>query len=121
MLNDETFKANADHTSNQYKFMVNSGSDSRVDLAGTAGEKVIGVLQNKPGAAGRAASVRVRGKSRIRAGGTIVGGGGFQTDASGTAIATTSGSQEVGTAITSVASGGIFEGEINQPGIVSLA
>ena len=121
MDRDETFKANADLSSNQYKFMVSSGSDSRVDIAGTAGEKCVGVLQNKPAAAGRAAAVRVRGRSRIRSGGTIVGGGGFQTDASGTAIATTSGSQEIGQAITSVASGGIFEGEITQPGIVSLA
>ena len=117
MLNDETFKANDDLSAHQWKFMVSSGSDSRVDIADTAAEKVVGVLQNKPAAAGRAASVRTRGVSRVRAGGTIVGGGGIQTDASGTAIAITSGGQEVGQAKTSVASGGIFEMEITQSGV----
>lgn len=112
---NEGFDANADLSAKQYYMVVNS-TGNRVDAAGTAGEEVIGVIQNKPSAAGRRATVTLLGYTRVRAGDTITAGGVFATDANGTAVAVTSGSYGAGVAITGVASGGIFQGHVTHPG-----
>jgi hypothetical protein len=75
----------------------------------------IGVLQNKP-KSGEHATVRVFGRSRIKAGGTITAGGAFTVTANATATAVASGQYILGIAITGVASGGIFTGFINHAG-----
>ena len=63
---DVSFKAAADLSSYQYCF-VELSADNTVAKFGTASSIAIGVLQNKPTAAGQAARVRVLGVSRVRA------------------------------------------------------
>ena len=68
---DYTFEAGADLSTKQY-YAVKLDSNGQVVVAG-AGEAAIGILQNKPAAAGRAAQVRVSGVSHWVAGGAIAG------------------------------------------------
>jgi len=112
---DETFVANADLTGKQYSIVVNS-TGNRVGLSGAAAAAV-GVLQDKPNT-GEFGTVRVAGRSRVRAGGTIADGGLFTSDATGGAVAVASGGYALGHAITGVASGGTFTGNINHAGYV---
>lgn len=110
---DEAFVANADLSGKQYYIVVNS-TGNRVGVSG-AGAAAAGVLQDKP-QSGEHGTVRLVGRSRVRAGGTITAGGLFASDATGTATAVTSGAYALGLAITGVASGGIFDGIINHAG-----
>lgn len=82
---DQTFEAGADLSTKQY-LGVKLSSDGQIDPAG-AGELCIGVLQNKPAAAGRAATVRVLGVTRMVAGGAIDPGAPVACDAAGKAVA----------------------------------
>jgi hypothetical protein len=61
---DVSFKAAKDLSSYQYCF-VELSADNTVTSYGTSTSIAIGVLQNKPTAAGQAARVRVLGVSRI--------------------------------------------------------
>jgi hypothetical protein len=75
---DKTWEANADLSSNQFRFVKGvagpaGGVQGRVGLA-TIGTRSIGILQNKPDAAGKGAVVRLSGTSKL------------QVDGSGTAI-----------------------------------
>ena len=110
--------SNADLSAYQYHFMVNSGT-RRVDRSDTAGESTFGVLQNKPAAANRDASVCAQGRTKMFAGGTIVGGADITVTLSATAVTAASGDYIVGKAITGVASGGIFDGVIVHAGFMS--
>lgn len=65
-LLDITFKAAADLSSYQYHFVYLSAANT-VNVAG-ANAKTIGILQNKPDAAGESALVRVMGTSQLVAG-----------------------------------------------------
>lgn len=114
MSDFETFVANEDLSTHQYKFLVNS-EGQLVARADTAGEATIGLLQTKP-TSGRTASVRVDGKSRCFAGGTITAGANITVTASATATAVASGDYILGNAITGVASGGLFFLEITHAG-----
>ena len=69
---DVTLLAAGDLSTYQYKF-VKLSADNTVTYAG-AGEAAIGVLQNKPSAAGQAARVRVFGVTRVVGGVTIAYG-----------------------------------------------
>lgn len=111
---DETFVANNDLDDYQYHILVNS-TGNLVDRAVSAGALCCGVLQNKP-KSGEHATVRMLGRSRIKAGGTITAGNAFTTTASATATAAGSGQYILGIAITGVASGGIFQGLITHAG-----
>lgn len=112
--NHETFVANEDLSTHQYKLMVNS-ANQLVARADTAGEATIGLLQTKP-TSGRTASVAVLGKSRCFAGGTITAGANITATASATATAVASGDYILGNALTGVASGGLFMLEITHAG-----
>lgn len=72
---DKSFKATADYSTKQYYFMKLSTVVDTVTLCSAATDRVTGVLQNKPAAAGRAAKVRKLGESMV------------VSDGSGTAIA----------------------------------
>lgn len=61
-----TREAGADLSSNQYHF-VSVSADGQVDGTGD-GEVALGVLKNKPNAAGRAASIQVSGITKVRVG-----------------------------------------------------
>ncbi len=111
---DETFVADADLSGSQYRIVISSGTASHVGLSG-AGAVAIGVLQDKP-TAGQFGTVRLAGKSRVKAGDTITAGALFTSDATGGAVAVASGNYCLGTALTGVASGGVFTGHINHAG-----
>lgn len=73
---DESFKATADYSTKQYYFMKLSTSVAdTVTLAAAATDLCIGILQDKPAAAGRRGKVRILGISQV------------VSDGSGTAIA----------------------------------
>ena len=80
-----TFEAGADLSAGQFKF-VTLAADGQVDITSSAGGNAIGVLLNKPAAAGRAATVCVSGSVMITCGGTITAGDQIQSDANGDAL-----------------------------------
>lgn len=69
---DISLKAAGSLSGYQYCF-VKLTADNTVDICGD-GEQALGILQNKPSAAGQAARVRVMGVSRIVAGETLAYG-----------------------------------------------
>jgi hypothetical protein len=84
---DITLLAAGDLSSYQYRF-VKMSADNTVDVCGN-GEKAIGILQNKPSAAGQAARVRVFGVSRLEEQATITYGAYVGSQASGEGVAVT--------------------------------
>lgn len=81
--------AAADLSTKQY-YGVKVDSNGRAALA-AAGEPCIGVLQNKPDALGKEASVAVLGVSKMVSAGTIAAGARVATDANGKATTATLG------------------------------
>ncbi|TXH52456.1 MAG: DUF2190 family protein [Desulfurellales bacterium] len=71
---DESFRATADYSTKQY-YAMKLGAEDYVTLAAAATDRCVGVLQNKPAAAGRGANVRILGITQAI------------SDGSGTAIA----------------------------------
>jgi hypothetical protein len=69
----------------QYRFVKVTGA-KQCGLATAAGDAVVGVCQNKPQVAGEAATVAIRGVSRVLAGGAFIPGDKIDTDANGRAI-----------------------------------
>ena len=88
MANEEllkcvTLEAAADLSTKQY-FGVVIDSSGQAALAGAgATNKIIGILQDKPDAVGRAGSVGIYGKSKAVLGGTVASGAKVTTDANG--------------------------------------
>ena len=64
--------ASADMSSDQFKFVKMTTTDSTVELCDIDGEVPLGVLQNDPSAAGQAAAVVCGGHVKVMAGETIV-------------------------------------------------
>ncbi len=111
-LQSISIEAGADLSAGQYKF-VQVATDGQVDLVGSAGADAIGVLQNKPDAAGRAAKVGFSGISKVTLGGTVAMGAKVQSDASGDAILAASGDHVLGTCIKGGAVGEVGEVLLN--------
>lgn len=82
-----TLEASADLSTHRYKLVAVNGS-GQVALAG-AGDMAIGVLQNKPSAQGRSATVRVSGVSKVVAGAAVSAGAQVTSDANGKAVTAT--------------------------------
>jgi len=112
-----TFEAGEDLSSAQFKF-VTLESDGQVDLADAAGERAIGVLLNKPDAAGKAATVAITGKVMVEAGATVAAGAQLQTNAAGEAITAAAGDVVMGYALEDAVDGQIFAMELIQGGNV---
>lgn len=72
-------------TSKQWYLMKKNSSDKRYALCDTDGEMFMGILQNKPGAAGDAADIMAFGVSKAVAGEVLTPGMLFGTDSSGRA------------------------------------
>ena len=81
-------KANADLSTHQFKFMKVSG-DFTVDLNTTNAGNCLGVLQDKPNAAGVPANVMVDGVTKVKLGATLTAGAEVMSNASGVAVAAT--------------------------------
>lgn len=101
-----TLPANGDLSANQFKF-VKLNSSGRLVACG-AGEPAVGVLQDDPRAAGRAAMVAIGGIVKAKAEGTVAAGADVASDADGGIIAATTGQIVLGTAVTGGASGEII-------------
>lgn len=83
---DLTFKAGANLATKQYYLLKADTTADQVVLAG-ANDKVLGVLQDKPNAAGKSASVTVIGTTKVVLGNTVAYGDSLISDANGKAIA----------------------------------
>ncbi len=92
------------HGGKQYHFVKVTGAHT-AGLAGAA-EKAHGVLQNKPQQPGAAATVAIRGVSKVVASGVIAAGTEVEADANGQAVGFTAG-QKLG--VTLEAAGGAGE------------
>lgn len=93
-----TFKASGDLSSYQYCFVKFSAADT-VNVCG-ASEDMVGILQNKPEAAGDAAVVVLLGVSQLRvdgnAGAITRGTSYLESDAAGEGVVTTTDTDPVG-------------------------
>ena len=104
-----TKKAAGDLSTKQYLFMKVSAAQT-VDTCAGITDKAIGVLQDKPAAAGRNASVAVAGTTKVVAGAAITAGTYVAPMASGKAQTAASTQFPRGMALeTAVADGDIIE------------
>lgn len=83
---DLTFLAAADLSAKQHLIMAKNSTARQVFLADSDDDVIVGVLQNKPAATGRAATVRVGGIAKVIAGGTVAAGDRVTADSDGKAI-----------------------------------
>ena len=93
-----TLPANADLSSSQYLF-VDCNSTGRVAVVAGNGYKAVGVLQNKPAAIDRAATVQFDGVTKVKAGAAVAKGADIMSNATGQAITATTGLVSQGTAL----------------------
>lgn len=107
-LQTEVYTAAVDLSAHQYNIMYISDGAQKINVASEAPRNsIVGVLQNKPAAAGRFASVGYAGRGKVRAGAAISSTGAFlTTNGSGRAIAAGSGDMVIGTALETAAADG---------------
>lgn len=98
-----TYEAGADLSAKQF-FFVSVSSDGQIDPTGD-GAVAIGVLQNKPSAAGQAAQVAISGTTKVECGGDVTRGGPVASDGSGNAVNAASGDIILGEALETGADG----------------
>lgn len=91
-----THKAAADLSAQQYHFVRYSAADTVNVASNAADEAMAGVLQNKPDAANRAATVAKMGETKITAGGALTVNDLITTNGSGRAAAAASGDHIMG-------------------------
>lgn len=115
--NDLPFKAGADLSDGQFKAVTLSADDT-IGYP-TAVDHILGVLQNKPAAAGRGAEVRIAGKTKVKAGGTIAAGESLRVAASGWFTKCTSGGSPDALCIKGAASGYVGEAVIRPVAVFS--
>lgn len=102
--------AGSDLSSSQF-FFVSLAADGEVDATGD-GAEAFGVLLNEP-AAGEAATVAVKGRVLVEAGGTVTRGGDVASDANGNAVDATTGDIILGKALEAGVDGQIIAIEFN--------
>lgn len=95
--------AGADLSAAQYKAVVVAGTIA-------ANNTAIGLLQNKPSASGRRATVGYSGQMKAYAGAAISAGAGVSVTTSGFLITVSSGDLGVGRALAAANSGDLFPG-----------
>src|SRR3990167_1896551 len=105
-----TFEANGDLSANIYNVVYQTTTERRVALLTAAASRdavPLGILQDKPSAAGRSASVKVTGLCIARAGAAVTIGRLLTFDASGSVIHQSSaGEWAIGEALTTAAAAG---------------
>ncbi len=113
---DITLPAGADMSSHQYK-CVTLDSSGYATVSSNATAAIIGVLQNKPGAAGRAARVRISGLSLFKFGAAVVAGNMIAAMNDGTGqTTTTDGNAVVGMALVGVGASADISTLLVRPG-----
>ena len=110
-----TLEAGGDLSANQYQ-IVTIASDGQVDVQTSAGGACLGVLQNKPSAAGQAASIMVSGVSKIVADVTIDEGDNIQSSTDGQAAVAVGADYVIGKALTPGAAGNLVSVLLQMPG-----
>lgn len=111
-----TMKAGADLSAVQYHIMRRSAADQCNIGSQATTTQLIGVLQNKPAAANRAATIAFVGHSKVVAGGAVTDGGLITTNGSGRAAAAGSGDVVVGRALaTSTTDGEVIDAVLYPP------
>ncbi|WP_299393268.1 capsid cement protein [Pelagibius sp.] len=103
-LHNITLVAGADLSASQYRFMT-VAADGQIDPTGD-GANAHGVLQNKPSAAGEAATVAIAGVSKVVAGAAVAAGASVASDANGGAVPPTVGEEKLGTALEAAGAAG---------------
>lgn len=95
---DITVDCATDLSAAQYHFVKISAADGRVVIASSAGEKVLGILQEPVDGSTTVATARVRvlGKSKVRLGGTMTRNDAVQSAADGEATTAASGDYSAG-------------------------
>jgi hypothetical protein len=111
-LRNYSFPAAADLSAKQY-FFVNIDSNGNVALAGAG--YADGVLQNKPAAAGRAATVTAEGRTKVVLGGTVNPGDEVTSDSAGKCVAVGSGERSRGICVEG-GTAGLIGSVLLQPG-----
>lgn len=101
-----TAKAAADLSAQRYHFVRWSAADTVNMSSHSAAEDYAGILQNKPSAANRHASVSVEGVSKIYAGGSVTANDFVTTNGSGRATAAASGDMVMGRALQAASADG---------------
>lgn len=113
-----TFEADADLSANLYEIVRVTDGAQRINVASEAiSTEIVGVLWNKPSAAGEFATVAWSGKGKVRAGAAVSSTGVFlTTNGSGRAIQATSGDIVIGRAMSTAGGDGeIIEAQLDQP------
>jgi len=110
-----TREAGADLSALQFHFVAMS-SDGQVDGA-TDGARAIGVLQNKPSAAGLAAEIAFSGTVKVVAGAAITAGDAVASASDSEAITAATGDVILGVALTSADAGDLVEVLIGVGGV----
>lgn len=112
---DISFVAGADLSAKQF-CGVKVNSSGLAVAANATDLNQVGVIQNNP-ASGQAATVRIAGVTKAKAGGTVAAGDRVTTDANGAFVAATTGKQVMGVALTGAASGDVFTVLLSERGI----
>lgn len=100
----DSFEASGDLSSHDAKFVVLDASD-QLELCNAVGEQCLGVLLDKPAAAGRTGNVALEGIYPVKYGGTVDAGQYITTDASGLAVLATLGDYIHGKCLEDAATG----------------
>lgn len=103
----QAFKAGADLSSHQYKFVKFNTDETEVVLCGD-GEAAIGVVMNAPASGGDAEVARPGGGALLKIGASITAGDLVASGANGTGDAGTSGDPAIARADTDGASGDVI-------------
>lgn len=103
--------ASGDLSASQFCF-VQLSTSGQIQLPSAAGGDAIGVLQDKPNAAGIAGEVAMLNgslKVKVISAGTITAGDKVQSDTAGKALTAASGDHVLGTALISAVAGDLIE------------
>jgi len=98
-------EAAADLSTNQF-YVVEVTADKTVNLTNVAGEKALGILQNKPSIVGDVCDIMCLGVSKVMVGtGDLAAGGIWEAAADGSAIPATTGKVGMGTVLIGAVAG----------------
>ncbi len=103
---DFSLPAAGNLSANQY-FIVKVDSSGNAAACGD-GQPAIGVLQNEPDAAGKAASIRFAGISKVVAGAALAAGAQVASNASGKAVTAATGKNVLGIALAAASGDGVI-------------
>lgn len=99
-------QAGADLSAAQFRFVKAGATAGQVVQASIAGEKVIGVLQNKPAAIGREAEIVALGETKVVAGAAFAYGVELMPDNQGRAVLATATNYSGGIALEAAGAAG---------------